>query len=157
LDFTAKYNGINTELNWQTASEQDNDYFTLSHSLDGKNFTRIAMIPGSGNTDFEINYNYTHINTPTGINYFKLRSVDYDGTIHEKGIVAVVVEMEYVFYNRLTGQIFFPNTEKSYSVYDLTGRQVLKSQYQDKVNFSNKGIYLVVDEWTGKATKIFVD
>jgi hypothetical protein len=157
LDFTAKYNGINTELNWQTASEQDNDYFTLSHSLDGKNFTRIAAIPGSGNTDFTINYAYTHLNTPAGINYYKLRSVDFDGTIHEKGIVAVVVEMEYVFYNQLTGQIFFPNAEKSYAVYDLTGRQVLKSQYQNKVNFTNKGIYLVVDEFTGKATKIFVN
>jgi hypothetical protein len=157
LNFSANHNGYDTELEWETASEQDNDYFLLSHSLDGKNFSRIAKIPGSGNTDFLISYAYTHLRTPSGINYYKLRSVDFDGTIHEKGIVAVVVEMEYVFYNQLTGQIFFPNAEKSYAVYDLTGRQVLKSQYQNEVNFTNKGIYLVVDEFTGKAIKIFVN
>ena len=47
-------------LEWVTASEIDNDYFEVLHSLNGKTFKAIGKVDGAGNSLEEIKYNFLH-------------------------------------------------------------------------------------------------
>lgn len=66
-------------LHWQTASETDNESFTVEHSRDGRRFQALAVVPGAGTTTMPQAYRYLHGLPPSGDNYYRLRQVDYDG------------------------------------------------------------------------------
>lgn len=79
LSFDAELvNGI-VNLNWVTASEINNDYFTIEHSLNGTEWRKIKTIDGAGNSSQELNYSTTHDNPNLGLNYYRLRQTDFNG------------------------------------------------------------------------------
>ncbi len=86
LDFQAALKEDIALLNWTTATETDNDYFLLEHSADGKNFTTIGAIPGVGNSNTPVNYEYTHDKMASGNNYYRLWQYDYDGSSSMLGL-----------------------------------------------------------------------
>ena len=67
------------QLTWATASEKDNDYFTIEKSPDGKNFKSIGKIYGAGNSQQILKYAFTDSNLVQGLNYYRLKQTDYDG------------------------------------------------------------------------------
>ncbi len=78
------FNGVlvNKEANlaWSTATEINNDHFTLERSADGKNFTPLASIKGAGNSVTVQNYEYTDQEPLSGVSYYRLAQTDIDGT-----------------------------------------------------------------------------
>ena len=80
LTFNAQTIDREIKLEWITASEINNDFFTLERSLDGRVFHEIATIPGKGTSSEINNYNYFDQNPITGLNYYRLKQTDYDGT-----------------------------------------------------------------------------
>jgi len=82
------YKDVNI-IRWETESEQNNDFFTIEHSSDGKNWRDIAYVPGAGNSSSSISYEYQHTGFPNEINYYRLRQTDYDGTTETFKIVSV--------------------------------------------------------------------
>lgn len=67
------------KLYWSTASEKNNDYFTIEKSLDGKKWIPLAEIEGAGNTNATSNYSWTD-NTPSmGNSYYRIKQTDFDG------------------------------------------------------------------------------
>ncbi len=80
ISFTASPvpNGI--ELNWSTATELNNDYFTLEHSVDGMQYSIVDNIDGAGNSNEVINYSYMDENPLPGTSYYRLTQTDFDGT-----------------------------------------------------------------------------
>ena len=83
-------------LKWITATEINNDYFTLESSTDLTNFEYLATIAGSGNTNVDQSYDYLDRNAPSGTSYYKLSQTDYDGTTVVVGIVELT-RGEYQF------------------------------------------------------------
>lgn len=67
-------------LQWTTASERDNDRFEVERSQDGRKFTLIGQVKGKGTSTLTNSYSFTDRNPGTGVNYYRLRQVDYDGT-----------------------------------------------------------------------------
>ena len=67
------------ELQWQTASEVNNDYFTVERSTNGINWTIIASIDGAGNSSNLLNYSTTDENPLYGLLYYRLRQTDFNG------------------------------------------------------------------------------
>jgi hypothetical protein len=67
-------------VNWETASEKNNDYFTLSYSEDGKNWRPVKTVEGAGNSTKSISYEEELKNISSGISYFRLSQTDFDGT-----------------------------------------------------------------------------
>ncbi len=61
LDFSAKEDMESINLEWSTATETNNDFFTVYHSYDEINFEPIKNIEGAGNSSQTRNYNYTAI------------------------------------------------------------------------------------------------
>jgi hypothetical protein len=92
LSFTAIADGSFAELNWVTATEINNDYFNIQHSIDGKTWRNVGVVKGGGNTSRESDYNFTHKDTRQGINYYRLEQVDLDGISDVSEIRTVIIE-----------------------------------------------------------------
>lgn len=76
-------------LQWTTASERDNDRFEVERSQDGRKFTLIGQVKGKGTSSLTNSYTFTDKNPSTGVNYYRLRQVDYGGTFDYSKTVAV--------------------------------------------------------------------
>ena len=75
---TATNNGF--VFNWVTASEENNDYFTLEYSIDGVNFNAIDYVHGAGTTSETSEYEYRWDEAPDfEMLYFRLKQTDYNG------------------------------------------------------------------------------
>lgn len=70
------------ELYWQTASEQNNDYFEIERSADGFRFESIGQVDGAGDAYTFNEYAFSDAKPLPGTNYYRLRQVDYDGSYH---------------------------------------------------------------------------
>jgi hypothetical protein len=89
LSFTAIPKNKKVELNWQTATEINNDYFTIERSATGENFSPIATIDAAGNSNSILNY-IDFDNTPlSGVSYYRLKQTDFDGNYSYSSIVSV--------------------------------------------------------------------
>lgn len=78
--FTCKKSTKGAELNWQTESELNNDYFEVLRSENGEDYASIGVIKGNGSTQVKHNYNFTDVNPAKGLNYYQLKQVDFNGT-----------------------------------------------------------------------------
>ena len=79
LNFNAICNKDNVTISWSTAFEQDNDYFSVERSADGNNFIPIAQAKGAGNSSTAKMYHVTDPDPISGVAYYRLKQVDYDG------------------------------------------------------------------------------
>jgi hypothetical protein len=79
LSFTAHPVEKGCGLEWVTASETNNDYFTLERSHDGINFEEAVTVKGAGNSTQTITYRYTDEHAFSGVSYYRLKQTDYDG------------------------------------------------------------------------------
>jgi hypothetical protein len=80
VSFTAFYNGDQVDLSWTTATEINNSYFNIERSQDGKHFEAIGKVDGAGNSQAYLNYGFTDHSPLSGIVYYRLKQVDFDGT-----------------------------------------------------------------------------
>jgi len=89
--FTAQAKNEHILLNWQTATELNASDFVIEQSLDGKIFTPRGTVKavGAGTNAYE----YID-NTPNnGINYYRLKMVDKDGSFSYSKVVLVQLSM----------------------------------------------------------------
>jgi hypothetical protein len=89
LGFDAECRTHGVLIRWNTASEQNNDYFIIEKSDDAITFESIGKITGSGTTNILNSYSYIDHNTLTETVYYRLAQVDYDGTATHYGPIAV--------------------------------------------------------------------
>ncbi|MGB3798373.1 MAG: T9SS type A sorting domain-containing protein [Lewinella sp.] len=88
LSWTTEQKPDHIALNWETADETDNDYFLISHSTNGVDFSELATISGKGTTEFTSTYRYRDYHAEPGTNYYRIQQFDYDGTNATLGIQA---------------------------------------------------------------------
>jgi type IX secretion system substrate protein len=81
-------------LRWQTASEWNNDYFDIEVSSDGEYFKKIAQVMGKGTTNKVSNYEYLDRFSSLGLNYYRLKQVDFDGSFALSNTILVVNNIE---------------------------------------------------------------
>lgn len=67
-------------LQWCTASETNNDYFSVERSANGVEFYELGKVDGAGNSSVMRSYSYVDTKTLEGISYYHLKQTDYDGT-----------------------------------------------------------------------------
>ncbi len=104
--FTAKQNGSQVLLQWATASEKDNAYFSLEKSRDGQQFNEIGRVAGAGTSTGRLTYQFTDDFPFGGTGYYRLKQVDFDGTFTYSRIVAVSSEISAalrIYPNPLAG------------------------------------------------------
>jgi len=90
LSFSGRMTEQIVTLEWETITEQNNDFFTLYRAADGRNFTAIAKVNGEGTTLNAQNYQYLDKQPLAGLNYYQLSQTDFDGTTEYVGGIVVV-------------------------------------------------------------------
>lgn len=76
-------------LNWRTATETQNRGFQIKRSHDGKNWQPIGWQPGAGTTTEPQAYFFEDKNPLTGLNFYRLAQLDFDGKEHFSKTVSV--------------------------------------------------------------------
>lgn len=74
----AQGNGF-VSLEWSTATEENNDFFTIEKSIDGVEYFELATVDGAGNSLKVVEYQFTDYNPTYGLAYYRLRQTDFDG------------------------------------------------------------------------------
>ncbi len=78
ISFDARTQFGTVMLNWKTASEQNNRGFEVQRSSNGRDWKMLGLIPGNGTTTELREYVFMDKTPLQGINYYRLRQVDFD-------------------------------------------------------------------------------
>ncbi len=89
LSFRGVAESSYNRLIWTTASEQNNDGFEIEHSADGRNWKYLDFVKGFGTTVDLQQYEFVHENPSSGLNYYRLKQLDFDGQYEYSSIVSV--------------------------------------------------------------------
>ena len=142
------------KLNWTTASEVNNSHFDIERSVDGINFTSIDKVNGNGTTELVKEYTTLDKSPIAGINYYRLKQVDYDGQSSYSDIISVSYDSDDLFTaniypNPASSEInIHVKKETSIVISDINGR-IVKKTIVDAINNNisisdlNAGMYMV--------------
>lgn len=92
MSFYGRQSGQSVELTWTTATETNNDYFTIEKSVDTKDFIEIGNVKGSGTTAFPVDYAWKDDSPANGVNYYRLKQTDFNGEYNYLETVSVYVD-----------------------------------------------------------------
>ncbi|HNU55161.1 MAG TPA: T9SS type A sorting domain-containing protein, partial [Flavobacteriales bacterium] len=129
------------DLRWTTASERDNDHFTVQRSLNTTTWSDIARIEAVGNSTTLQEYLAVDAAAPIGWCYYRLLQTDTDGTMSYSQPVAVKVDAApsdlLIFPNPSVGTVTVNAGDPVAGVFtivlfDATGRQVLEQRSGDR-------------------------
>ncbi len=126
LSFDANKRGNTSALTWVTASEENNSHFEVETSLDGIVFESIGLVEGAGNSAQQQHYSFAHESPKTGLNYYRLKQVDYDGSFSYSTVKSLDFNPSgiLVYPNPAESSITISNSTKSaaYSLYSVHGK-----------------------------------
>lgn len=127
-------------VSWETDSEINNDFFIIEKSLNTTTFYPIAEVNGAGNSIFPIDYSAEDHTPYAGINYYRLKQTDFDGTYTYSQIAAV----DFISGAVLDDEPFtvFPNPAQT----NVFINHVLKEDVQTIVSLCNEYGVLVLEE-----------
>ena len=77
------------KINWKTATETNNDFFTIEKSKDARNWEIVGKINGSGTIFSEQNYEFDDKNPFDGLSYYRLKQTDFDGKFEYSSIQSI--------------------------------------------------------------------
>ncbi len=161
VDFNAVKNNKNeVEVSWKTVSEINNDYFEVEKSQDGVNFTSFVQIEGAGNSQNELDYATLDRNPFSGISYYRLKQVDFDGHFSYSEIKAVEIDtdVQVVLFPNPTENVLNVSTSTNretivfYQIVDLTGSIIYSNEFSVEsgkqisvidVNELKPGVYFI--------------
>jgi hypothetical protein len=150
LSFDAMCND-KVNITWSTATETNNDHFTLARSIDTRNWDFVANIAGASNSNTIHNYQYTDEISYGGISYYRLSQTDFNGKSEVFSPVAVVctsVETENI--------IMYPNPFKGELKIHYTNLNEGKAQLK-VYNMMGKIILIRIIEVTQSSNYLILD
>jgi len=163
IRFAGVCNNGEVTITWTTASETNNDFFTVQRSLDGTTFEDVTIVDGAGNSNSIINYSAVDYSPYGGTSYYRLKQTDFDGVAKYSDVIAVscadaVTDFNLInAYDQQNGNmavVFNAGDNELYTitVFDARGRQITETSgksYSGKNEVSipvgdlARGIYLV--------------
>ncbi len=153
ISFSAEMVGEHAEINWTTASEENNDYFIVQKSTDNINFEEIDMVKGAGNSNTILKYQSLDYNLGEGTTYYRLKQVDYDSKFSISNVVAVRNNPDNevaIFPNPSNGQMKVETKEDvEVTVYTISGQEIANYSFQANtintidITKQPKGIYFL--------------
>jgi hypothetical protein len=91
VSFTAAVVNGQVQLNWETAAETDNDYFTIERSKDGARWDSLERVAGAGTSSGASFYTADDPAPYTGVSYYRLLQTDLDGNQSYSRVVSVLL------------------------------------------------------------------
>jgi hypothetical protein len=92
VSFFASSSNHGVQLVWKTASELNNDYFTIERSNGGEKFEEVLKVKGMGTKVTETSYSSKDTAPFKGISYYRLKQTDFDGRFSYSNVVSVSID-----------------------------------------------------------------
>jgi hypothetical protein len=130
LAFSATPSPGGVTLAWKTASEYNNDFFTVEKSTDAEEWNGFIQVDGAGNSQTERNYEITDPFPFSGKSYYRLKQTDFDGTFTHSQIVRVEIDAQKyikVYPNPFRETLTIPDSQFSHQqlmLYNAIGKSL---------------------------------
>ncbi len=153
-DFSAYQKANEVELQWITQNEIANRFFAIEKSIDLRSWEIITEIEGQGTSYFEQDYNFIDENPYQGLNYYRLKQVDFNGDYSYSETISI----EF----RKSGINVFPNPideflninleatrDATVEIFNLHGQLIqsvnIENEQNETINMLglNSGVYLI--------------
>jgi len=138
LYFNVEANLNTVDLTWATASETNNDYFTIEKSQDGIVFDALQQVKTNainGNSSSMLHYKTQDVNKNDGVVYYRLKQTDFNGKFK-------YYDMKQVAFAKKSFTLIYPNpatnnfvinasedfTGASIKITDALGREVVSEK-----------------------------
>ena len=130
INFNATLSYNKVYLNWTTATETNNKYFTLEKSNDAISFEEVLRVSGSGNSTQTKNYSAIDANPFVGTSYYRLKQTDYNGDYKYSVLTLVENKNEQLLISNL-----YPNPTSETISFDLyaTEKGTIQIQFIDNM------------------------
>ena len=174
LTFTAQVEGREVFVDWATSSEINTNYFAVERSQDGNIFVVLDEVKAAGNSTTLRSYRSIDSEPLPGLSYYRLKSVDIDGSVEYTSWVTVEFEEEtrltQIYPNPVKiGQkisVILNSPHEVLDLYDMEGRHIQSETMQPgfegeatNVNLKTSGLppgmYLIVLNKNGLAKEKF--
>jgi len=144
-------------LSWTTASELNNDFFSLQRGADPQHFETIAEIAGAGTSENMQSYTFTDARPLNGRAYYRLMQTDFDGKTTFSPVIEVHFAPQYAYMQVYPNPIqedefhlllngFDSNRTVYIQILDMAGRVVFETRRSTDANG-------MLDEWIPLALK----
>ena len=155
LSFTAQKRNETVLLSWKTTTEQNSSRFEIEKSPDAIRFNKIGAVAAAGNSNSVLSYSFSDQQPLKGMNFYRLKQVDLDGTFNYSKIVSIKFDKNATVIlspnpakNVLNIQLLQANNFTSASVFDATGKLLWKqnitsAQIQINTMQLSKGWYTI--------------
>jgi hypothetical protein len=159
LNFEAKpVENSYVELNWQTVSEINNDYFTIERSVEGSQWEVVGEVDGKGNSLGLEYYSMEDYNSYKGTSYYRLKQTDFDQQFSYSKIVVVNIDTENfvnIYPNPTSGIATITGNESALegliilntSGQNVTGLTTFQRQGSERISINlanlSSGVYFV--------------
>ena len=157
ISFEAKEINEAVELSWITATEINNDFFTIEKSTNGIDFEAISLVQGAGNSSAKINYATVDYNLSNDVLYYRLKQTDFDGKTSTSDIRSVRInnnsQLIHAIYPNPSSGVYHISLTKSatITVLDITGKvlinnRTINADFQEILDLSllNNGVYTLI-------------
>ncbi len=120
------FNGLNehsyNSFSWSTATEINNDYFTLEKTTDALNFIEVVKTNGAGNSNTPLFYSIIDYYPTKGLSYYRLKQTDFNGEYTYSKLVMIDVP------NQLTEDFsIYPNPFSTSATITISDASQLKN------------------------------
>lgn len=162
LRFQASVVESGVVLSWETASERKNSHFEVQHSVDGERFVSIGKVfsqAPNGESSQRLDYRFSDTNPKQGVNYYRLKQVDFDGKFAYSSLVSATVvgalnifDLVKIYPNPTSVDVILdiPTTDKIIStvLYNSSGELLLEKEFNPNaphLDLSSRpsGLYLL--------------
>lgn len=130
-----------TQITWSVATQLNNQKYIIEHSKDGRTFSPIVDIAGDGKSNETKHYEYIHTTPSIGINYYRIKQVDYDGKHSYSNIASVRYDGNgsiNIYPNPATSEVTITTKiTASLQITDVYGRILLNQDISDGQNTIN--------------------
>ncbi len=162
IDFTAKAANEHVSLNWTTATEINNDYFTIMRSHNGIEWEILKHIDGAGNSTSTLTYHGIDLHPLQGVSYYRLKQTDFNGNSSLSKIISTTFtnqtiikvypnpasEMLNVEINHSNNQVVTLMNGRGQKIF--ISSKMLNGKLQLTTKEFARGIYLLMVEQDGK-------
>lgn len=154
------------KLEWQTATENNNDFFTIERSEDGINWTSVRTINGAGYSNSSLDYESFDYQPSTGSSYYRLKQTDYDGRYSYSQIKRIRMNLKtdniLIWPNPSDGIVTIQQTKLNTSdlkIYNALGQELTKriivlSKTENQITLDlrkfNSGVYYIKHHTTSR-------
>lgn len=154
--------GNSVQLDWWTASETNNSFYTVERSQDGLSFEEVGELTAAGNSTSIRHYRFLDKVAEPGKYYYRIKQTDFNGQFSHSEVRGVLVQfIESSYFNiypnpnengllKFNFRLVSDLTNIELTIFSTSGEVLIQKQVQpnkeeDSIDISGlgKGIYFV--------------